>query len=212
MKKNDLPDEINENIKNADNFRNALEVVITSINHFPIHDRRLSINTNYSIAISGVVDSEMIKDQVKIVLDNLNFIKQVINSLTVYECKRKVILNANGTIYVVKNLQEIQDVFDKYKNEDFVCYSLKEESNDSILKLRMNRTYSTAIIYDTKKELVVAASFKSNHNKKLIHHFINESGKPIIHPDSEVVENRDGYDIMRNFLLFGEKFDGIEWD
>lgn len=212
-KLNELPEDIKEKVLVSFLGRDFLNDVTARISHLPIHDRRISVvGTTFSVAISGVVDSEMIKEQVNTVLTNLKSVKQVINTLTVYQCKRNVNVIANGTKYAVKNLQELQNVFEKYKNEDFVCYSLKEELTDIILKLRMNRTFSSAMLYDSGKKQFLAATYKAKHDNKLIHHFLDEEGNPVDHPDKEVVANRDGFDIMRHFLLLGEEFDGVEWN
>jgi hypothetical protein len=210
---NELPEDIKEKVLESFLGRGFLNDVTASISHFPIHDRRVSVvGTTFSVAISGVVDSEMIKEQVSTVLTNLMSVKQVINTLTVYQCSRKVNVTANVTNYAVKSLQELQDVFEKYKNEVFVCYSLKEELNDTILELRMNRTFSSAMFYDSGKKQFLAATYKAKHDNKIMHHFLDKNGNNVDHPDQEVVANRDGFDVMRHFLLSGEKFDGVEWN
>jgi hypothetical protein len=210
---NELPEDIKEKVLESFLAKDFLNDVTASISHIPIHDRRVSVvGTTFSVAISGVVDSEMIKEQVNTVLSNLKSVKHLTNTLTVYQCKRKVNVTANGTNYAVKNLQELQGVFEKYKHEVFVCYSLKEELHDTILKLRMNRTSTSAMFYDSGKKQFIAATYKAKHDNKLIHRFTDENGNPVNHPDKEVVANRDGFDIMRHFLLLGEKFDGVEWN
>lgn len=211
MNSNDLPEDVKKKIRDAENSQKFLVEIAASIFNFPIHDRRLSVDPTYTIAISGVVDNEIIKEQVNTVLTNLKSVKQVINTLSVYQCNRKVNVIVNGTDYDVTNLQELQAVFEKFKFENFVCYSLKEASNDTILKLRMNRTFSSAIFYNSGKKQFLAGTYKAKHDNKLIHHFLDEAGNSVNHPDWEVVENRAGFDIMRHFLLLGEKYDGIDW-
>jgi len=205
---NDLSPEIKAKVLQAKEAQIFLNEAIVAIAHFPIHDRRMSAAA-HSIAISGVVDDDETKQAIHVCLSELPQIKQVINTLTVYKCTRKIKVLAKGETFFATNLAELQTVLGNLRRRFIrVC---PFDENGQELNVRMNETHATAIMYDNVHNYKLGCTHNPHYQGSDSMIFLNEEGKWNRHPLQELVENRDGFDIMRHFLLTGKLYDGVNW-
>lgn len=207
-------DQLSENIKKKNievqnNYRYVTEISGLITKNFAVCDLTVASTSDKAISISGIVDDENEKQNVETFLINLGKVKQLINELTIFENKVEIFVTINRQEYSVFTLKDLENVFDKYRHEEFSEYFINGHGETGIILL-MNKISSLAIYirFDGDSGFTTSNPNGQNENTQ---EFILSNGQQDVYTEDMLVNNRNGFEILRYYLLTGEMYPAIEW-
>ncbi len=120
---------------------------------------------------------------------------------------KKLIIN--GKKILIKSLSHIKEVFELYKDTEFLDCSLSENDEKSIIVL-FNRTHSLGIFlrYNGDSGFTTCNSY-GNENK--IQKFLLANGQIDEYKETMLVKREIGFEVLKYFTLTSEMYPKIEW-
>jgi hypothetical protein len=208
------PDEIKEIVLKANQAQEfAIEISDQLMDKFPIYDLRVASTADKTICISGVVDTEKIKDEIQMVLSLNNEIPEFHNDLMVFQNNTKIGLKVNQQIFDLNTLSELEQIFKQHKDMLHIEYSIKYSINgheEKRIIILMNQLKAMAVYFRYEGDSGFT-TFNIKGDKNTFQEFILSNGQHDKYSENMLIDHRDAYDIIRYYLLTGEMYDGIQW-
>lgn len=205
-----LPAELKEKIiKSRQAFFKAQEISDKISGAFNICNLSVSVTADSIISISGIVDNKDEKDAIQNFALQLENVSNVSNGIDVLANPTLLSLTANGKEFSVTTLAELQIVIKQNQEKSFVDYSFSGHGETTVLLLR-NSTHSFAIYLKYDGD----AGFTTHDPKGTsteMKDFMLTNGQKDEYPTALLVDNKDGLEILKFYLLTGEMYPGVDW-
>lgn len=205
-----LPDELKEKIiKSRQAFLQAQEISDKISGSFNICNLTVSATGDRAISISGITDNEKEKAAVQNFVLQMENVSSVLNGIEVLSNPTALILVANGREFFVTTLAELKTAVAQFHETLFVEYTLRGHDETAILLVR-NSTQSLAIYLKYNGDLGFT-TYNPKGTSLEMKEFILTNGQKDEYPTSFLVDNKDGLEILKFYLLTGEMYQGVEW-
>lgn len=205
-----LPAELKEKIiQSRQAFLKAQEISDKISSAFNICNLSVSATAESNISISGIVDDKNEKDAIHNFALQLKNVSSVSNGIDVLANSTLLTLTANGDEFSVITLAELQIVLAQCQEKSFVDYSFSGHGETTVLLLR-NSTHSFAIYLKYEGDAGFT-TYNAKGTSTEIQNFMLTNGQKDEYPTSLLVDNKDGLEILKFYLLTGEMYPGIEW-
>lgn len=205
-----LPEHIREKvIKSRLAFDIADTVSKQILDNFTVCDLHVAATADKAVTISGMTDDEKVKAGIETFLSEMGDIQLLNNGLMVVPVPGPVSLTANDTTVEIASLSALQDVFRKYQEVEQVEYFLNNPEDKGLLLL-MNKTHTLAIYLRYSGDSGFTA-INPRGDASQLQGFILSNGQKDEYPTTTLIGNKEAFDVMRYFLLTGERYPGVEW-
>ncbi|KFF02809.1 hypothetical protein IX38_12625 [Chryseobacterium luteum] len=205
-----LPDDLKEQVIKAEKaFFISQDISEKIIDTFNVCNLRVSATADGTVSISGIVDNDNEKRDIQNFVLQLESVSSCYNGLEILSNSTMLNLTLNEKKYSVTTLAQLDRIFKYSQDIQYVEFSFSGHHETAILLLK-NLTYSFAI-YLKFDEDTGFTTHNSKGKDDEMQDFVLTNGQKDEYPTSQLVDNKDGLEILKYYLLTGKMYPDIEW-